>query len=131
VTVTKIVKGPVGTFSSDEVQIVNEPFTSKFDVYVKLRHLNLQATTSVVSTVGGGTTYTEGVDYVMDNPNGAIKVLSTGSMSDATGYEIDYHYDEPSLAWKINQITSTASVVRKVACTNSGKIGVAVIVYTP
>ena len=133
-TTTVVLVGRVGdATTSDETQIVDERFTSSFDAWVRLKHLNLQASTTVVQTINKLTTFTEGAinDYVMDDSNGMIKVLSTGTMLDATEYYIAYHYNEPNLAWKVNQVTNTASVVKKVAITERGKMGIAVVVYTP
>lgn len=74
----------------------DETFTSDFDVAVELGH---KAIVQYSETVSDGTTaYTRDTDYAMDYAAGTITVDSTGSLTDATDYYIDYvHYanDEP------------------------------------
>lgn len=77
--------------------IANENFTSDYDTPVQLKHTNI--TPGTTNVTDNGTTYTEGVDYTMDNPNGTITVLSTGGMADATGYLIDYDYAGSYPTW--------------------------------
>jgi len=65
-----------------------ESFTSDHDVAVDLDNKAiLQYSETVYS---GDTTYTRDTDYTMSYADGQITVLSTGSMSDATSYSIDY-----------------------------------------
>lgn len=77
--------------------IDDEEWTSSHDVAVALAH---QAIIQYSETVSDGTTdYTRDTDYTMDYVAGTITALSTGSLTDATAYYIDYvHYvnDEPS-----------------------------------
>jgi len=70
-----------------------ESFTSVFDTPVSLAHANLDASVlAVVATVDQLTIFTAGTDYTIDYATGAITVLSTGTMLDATAYHIDYTY---------------------------------------
>lgn len=133
-TLTTIVKGTVADgIDSDALPITDEAFTSVFDVPVKLANMNLTAASSVVTSLDGLTTYTEGAgdDYTMSNLGGYITVLSTGSMADATGYLIDYTFRYPTLAARVNAVTTVAQAAGKdytVTTSTRGKLGVAVIV---
>ena len=73
-------------------QVDDEDFTSDYGVAVQLDHDALVRGSVVVTNVGGGTVYDEGDDYTIDDADGTITVLSTGSMADATGYKISYRY---------------------------------------
>lgn len=133
-TKTVIVIGNMSDGATNaETQVADEGFQSSFDVYVRLRHLNLQSGTADVTTLDGLTHYTEGPsdDYVMDNPHGCIKVLSTGTMLDAANYLIDYHYNEPTLAWKIQNAIDAEGSNHQVYTTWCRRRGVAIIIYTP
>jgi hypothetical protein len=133
-TLTTIVTGRVGDARDSEVDsVADEVFTSVFDVPVKLQHRKLVAATSNVEDIGGGAPYTEGAgnDYIMDNIHGEITVLSTGTMLDATEYEVDYDFNDDNLAFKVNALTTVASGLGKdywVQTTQCGRIGVAVVV---
>ncbi len=69
--------------------ISTEPFTSVFDNAVALLHNPIVSGSVVIGA------YVEGTDYAVDYTAGTITVYSTGSMSDATQYAIDYHYLAP------------------------------------
>ena len=73
-------------------KLVNESFTSAHDAAVTLDRKEIQTGTTVVTTSNGVTTYTETDDYTMDDENGTITVLSSGSMADTTGFLIDYSF---------------------------------------
>lgn len=73
--------------------ITDETFTSDHDVAVSLDNKAILQYSETVTTTDGATTYTRDTDYTIAYVAGTITVLSTGSMSDATSYEIDYqHY---------------------------------------
>lgn len=72
--------------------ITDESFTSDLDVAVSLDNVAIVQYSETVTTEAGTTTYTRDTDYTMDYVAGTIKVLSTGSMADATDYYIDYSY---------------------------------------
>lgn len=78
--------------STDEV--LNESFTSDSDTAVSLDNKAIVQFSEVVTTTDGVTTYIRDTDYSMNYTAGAITVDSTGSMSDATEYYIDYLYME-------------------------------------
>ncbi len=69
-----------------------EQFTSNHDSWVDLNQANLVPATNIVRDPSTGTVYSLGSDYELDRSQGRIKVLSSGSMSDATTYEVDYEY---------------------------------------
>jgi hypothetical protein len=133
-TLTTICVGRVGDARDSDVDsVTNEVFTSIFDVPVKLAFRKLVAASTNVEPSGGGAPFTEGAgdDYVMDNANGTITVLSTGAMADATEYEVDYDYNDDNLAFKVNALTTAASGLGKdywVQTTQCGRMGVAVVV---
>ncbi len=79
-------------FSRDvsTTKIADESFTSSFDVAVSLDNVAIAQYTETVTDSTGATTYTRDTDYTMSYASGTITVLSTGSMSDATSYLIDY-----------------------------------------
>lgn len=72
--------------------VTDESFTSAHDAWVDLANARLDFGSVVVTTDPAGTTYTEGTDYVIDYQEGRIKVLSGGTMADATGFLADYTY---------------------------------------
>ncbi len=74
--------------------VVNDTFNSAHDTWVVLNNKRIQTSTVVVTSDPAGTTYTEYTDFVVDYANGQIKVLSSGSMADATGFLISYSYDK-------------------------------------
>lgn len=133
-TLTTIVVGRVAD-GNDNVDdsIDDELFTSAHDVPVFLQHRNLATGSTVVTTLNGATTYTEGAgdDYTVDDTSGAITVLSTGTMADATVYKVDYDYTDYNLAKKINDVTTIAQGAGKdyyVYTGTDGQVGVAVII---
>jgi len=73
-------------------KITDEAFTSAFDTAVSLNNDGLVLYSETVTNTAGTTTYTRDTDYTMDYEDGEITVLSTGTMADATAYEIDYLY---------------------------------------
>jgi hypothetical protein len=83
-------EGEAGSYGS----ITDESFTSSHDAWVSLAHKRITFGGVVITTNPAGTTYVEGTDYVIDYVEGRIKVLSTGSMADATGFLADYAYKE-------------------------------------
>jgi len=76
----------------DAISITDESFTSSFDTAVSLDNNAIEQYSETVTTTDGTTIYTRVTDYNMDYDAGKITVLSTGSMADATEYEIDYLY---------------------------------------
>ncbi len=84
----------VGVYAGDRNSILNESFTSQYDTPVQLAHQKVIEGSVVVTSTDGNTTYTEGTDYTIDYPAGAITVLSTGSMADNTEYYISYDYTQ-------------------------------------
>ena len=80
------------TRSVSPLLITNESFTSSHDVAVSLNNQAIMQYSETVTTTDGATTYTRDTDYTMSYSAGTITVLSTGSMSDATGYYIDYSH---------------------------------------
>lgn len=71
-------------------EVTNESTTSDHDVAVSLDNKAIVQYSEVVTTTDGVTTYTRDTDYTMGYTAGTITVDSTGSMSDATAYYIDY-----------------------------------------
>jgi hypothetical protein len=133
-TTTAVVVGRIGdAYDSDTKSVVDEVFTSVFDTPVKLLNRNLVGASTNVEPLGGGVPFVEGPldDYVMDDEDGTITVLSTGAMADGTQYEVDYDWVDVNLAYKINEITSPKQGAGKffyVKIVQCGRIGVAVVV---
>lgn len=93
VSLNQVTKLGVTTTAGSES---DEPFTSSYDQFVGLVHSFVDRKTEpTVTSSDGVTTYTRGTDYEIDFANGRIKVLSTGTMADATSYLIDYDYIDP------------------------------------
>ena len=82
----------IQVLANETFTVIDESFISSHDIAVSLAHSNITSSTVVVTTTDGNTTYTEDTDYTIDYTNGAITVLSTGAMVDATEYYIDYDY---------------------------------------
>lgn len=76
-------------------QITDETFTSSLDTAVSLDNKAIVQYSEVVADDTDHTNvYTRDSDYTMDYTSGTITVDSTGTMSDATTYYIDYLYME-------------------------------------
>ena len=129
-TMTQIVVGRVGDNLTSEASSVSaEPFTSVYDVPVKLANKHLVNGSVVVDNPENGN-FVENTDYTINYLNGSITVLSTGGMDDETEYAIDYDWNVPNLAFKINEVTNTAASVLWVSTCRAGQNGVATIIYT-
>lgn len=61
--------------------------------FVAAAHSMMQPGTITVTNSGGGTTYTEGTDYVVDYMYGELKALATGSIGAGDSLRITYTYD--------------------------------------
>lgn len=79
--------------SGFSVTAANEAFTSDHDVWVALAGFNIDLAGLTVTSDPAGTTYTLGTDYVIDYLAGRVKVLSTGTMANATGFLANYTYN--------------------------------------
>jgi hypothetical protein len=134
-TKTKIVIGYMADgASSDPTVITDESFNARFGEYVQLEHVNLAAGSTVVTDITGMIVYTEGAaaDYVMDNLHGRLlTVTATTTMVDGDPHLIDYTFNEPNLAYKISQAIDLEGSDHEVRTTRVGRMGVAVIIYTP
>jgi len=71
---------------------IEEAFTSDYDVAVSLTRAEIVSGSETVETSDGATEYTKDTDFTMQYPAGTVTVLSTGSMSDATAYQITFDY---------------------------------------
>jgi hypothetical protein len=133
-TTTTVVVGRIGdAYDSDTKVVTNEVFTSVFDTPVKLLNHSIVGASTNVEPLGGGVPFVEGAlnDYVMDDEDGTITVLSTGAMADATQYEVDYSWIDDNLAYKVNALTSPKQVAGKffyVSIARMGRLGIAVVV---
>jgi hypothetical protein len=134
-TLTKVLVGRIGdALSSAATAITDEHFTSAFDTWVYAAHPDFTRGSVLTRKSDNTVTYTVGVDYQIDYRRGAIKVLSGGTMLDATAYHVSYTYPDSGLAAKVNAVTSAANTAGKtiyaVAMTQiSPHEGAAVIVY--
>jgi len=72
--------------------VTDEAFTSDEDVAVALNNKAILQYSETVTNTAGTVTYTRDTDYTISYSGGTITELSTGSMADATSYEIDYLY---------------------------------------
>lgn len=87
---------PIIDVSCEYQAVVNETFNSSAqDVYVQLGNTSLVGSVVVTNTTGT-TTYTVTTDYVMNNTDGKILSVSTGSMNNYTEYYISYNYMDAS-----------------------------------
>lgn len=71
-------------------QATDEQFTAAYDQPVDLGGTKIVEGSVVVTEVGGGRTFVERTDYLIDYEKGTITVLNGGSMLDGVVYEIDY-----------------------------------------
>ena len=76
---------------------LNESFIASHDAFVKLDYAMIGEGTEVVTSLDGATEYVVDEDYEIDYELGSIKVLSTGSMADATEFLIRYAYGADQL----------------------------------
>lgn len=86
--------------------------------------------------IDSGDTYAlvfiEDTDYALNYLHGSIFMMPAGHMTTLTSYLIDYTWVQDSLAYKINDVISDASVdtVLFIRTMRAGNNGVATIVYT-
>lgn len=74
------------------IEIEDETFEADHDTAVSLDNVGIVQYSETVTNTDEDTTYTRSTDYTMSYHNGQITVDSTGSMSDATDYYINYLY---------------------------------------
>lgn len=71
--------------------VTNENFTNTHGTWVDLTNKPIDMQQPVVVTnSGGGTTYVEDTDYIIDYAQGRVQSLSTGSMTNSATHKIDY-----------------------------------------
>jgi hypothetical protein len=94
----------------------SQTFISNYDTFVSLDDINddlveINSGTETVKSTDGNTTYVSGTDYEMDYTNASIKVLSTGSMSDSTEYDISCDFiDSTNYIAHINVVGNIMAV---------------------
>ena len=116
-----------GSLSPGSGSVTDETFTSQYDTWVQLKHTNIDEGSETVTNTDGTVTYTRGTDYEMDYANGKIKVLSSGSMADATDYYIDYTYSNSYPTWtdgKFGKALSFDGVDDYVDCGNDESLDI-------
>lgn len=84
--------------------VVDEVHTAYYEGIVILNAIPNTSVSPVVTDTGGVTTYTEGTDYTVDRLG--IKILSTGTIPDASVIEVDY---TPIGSTKIDALTTPNS----------------------
>lgn len=72
--------------------VTNEDVTADSGSWVAMDYKRITPGSVTVTSDGGGTTYTEGDDYVIDYANGEIMALSSGDISDGASLDVDYSY---------------------------------------
>jgi hypothetical protein len=77
--------------SGSSATVTDEAMTASTADFVKLAHPRVRPGTVVVTNSGGGTTYTEGTDYVVDYETGGILAIAT--ITNAQSILVDYTYD--------------------------------------
>ncbi|MGW8177525.1 MAG: phage tail tube protein [bacterium] len=70
--------------------VADENITGYHDKWTALSKVDVSSV--AVAGSGGTPSYVENTDYVVDTAAGAIKVLSTGSISDGATLEVDFDY---------------------------------------
>jgi hypothetical protein len=87
--------------------VTNQALVGYHDLWTPLQHI--QVSSLVVTNTGGMTTYTLGSDYEADLAAGAIRVLSTGTITDTQALEADYSYAAQET---VDALTLSANPVR-------------------
>lgn len=80
--------------SGYSVTVSEEDVTAVDDTWVALAGEHITAGSVVVEADGGGTTYDEGDDYVIDYVGGRIKTIGAGAISNGASLDVDYTYKE-------------------------------------
>jgi hypothetical protein len=101
--------------------IRGEQFTSNYDSWVALNQARLIPATEIVRDPSSGETYELGSDYELDRTDGRIKVLSSGAMSDATTYEIDYSYKTQGSYTASDAGSDPDTIVRTISAITSNR----------
>ena len=70
--------------------VTNEVVVGYHDLWSPLDRIDVSSV--VVTNTGGITTYTVDTDYQLDAAAGAIRVLSTGAITDTQSLEVDYSF---------------------------------------
>lgn len=77
------------------VTVSNEDATSDEGAWINLANKNLRRGSVTVTSNGGGTTYTEWTDYMIDYIDGRLFTFAApGTIGDATALDVDYTYDK-------------------------------------
>ena len=71
--------------------VTDEAVTADLGEWVSLAHARIQPGTVVVTNSGGGTTYSEYTDYLIDYANGRLYTVAT--ITDGQALKVDYIYD--------------------------------------
>jgi hypothetical protein len=71
--------------------VTDEAVTADLGEWVALAHARIQPGTVVVTNSGGGTTYSEYTDYLIDYANGRLYTVAT--ITDGQALKVDYTYD--------------------------------------
>jgi hypothetical protein len=73
--------------------VTNEDVVADLDAWVDMDYKRVTPGTAVVTSDGGGVTYTEGVDYVIDYAGGRLMALSAAAtIGDGDHLDVDYTY---------------------------------------
>ncbi|WP_435175664.1 fibronectin type III domain-containing protein [Halorussus sp. AFM4] len=86
---------------------------SSTGTWKSLDHGNLVPATDRVYDPSTGEVFTIGDDYDVDRSEGQIKILSSGSMSTGTTYEIDYQYKTEG-SYTLESATDPDTIVRTI-----------------
>lgn len=81
--------------------VTDEDVTSVDGDWVNLDGDKITAGTVVVEPDGGGTPFTEGVDYTIDYVDGRLFTIVAGSIGDGTALDVSYEYANADLAFKL------------------------------
>lgn len=87
--------------------VTNEAIVAYHDLWTPLRRISVSAVT--ITNTGGIVTYTLDTDYELDTAAGAIRVLSTGTITDTQAIEADYTFATQE---EVNALTIAANPQR-------------------
>jgi len=90
--------------------VVDEPVTAYLGKWSALENINV--TNVAVTNIGGGTTYVEDTDYVLNEAAGSIMALASGAITEGQGLEVSYDYTAAHLVEAMTSSTPPIKWVR-------------------
>lgn len=67
-----------------------QQYTARLGKFLRMAHVKISSV--VITNIGGTVTYAAGTDYLVHGDQGLIEILSTGTITEGLGLDIDYAF---------------------------------------